>query len=162
MSPFRSVAISGNKMRPSKLSAERAGPRVPRDTLCSGQKSHGHDHGSYHRNHRSFARWRRLLWAGPPVVSLYGREQPAVIWSKISQVRQLLKSVRWPFSAGRAERRGGEMLRDRRPADLAVEPRVGAMRARLMETRFLSHAAALLAYTQARHGGPWLAAYLRP
>src|ERR1700691_3816511 len=56
-------------MRPSKLSAKRAGPRMPRDTLCSGQKSHGHDHASYHRNHRSFARRRRFLWAGPLVVT---------------------------------------------------------------------------------------------
>jgi hypothetical protein len=62
---------------------------MPRDTLCSGQKSHGHDHASYHRNHRSFARWRRFLWARSLVVSLYGREQPAVIWSKISQVHPL-------------------------------------------------------------------------
>jgi hypothetical protein len=69
-------------MRPTKLSAERAGLRMPGDTLCSGQKSHGHDHASYHRNHRSFARWRRFLWAGPLVVSLYGPEQSAVIWSR--------------------------------------------------------------------------------
>jgi hypothetical protein len=75
MSPV--VAVTGNKMRPSKLSAKRAGPTMPRDTLCSGQKSHGHDYASYHRNHRSFARWRRFLWARPLVVSLYGREQPA-------------------------------------------------------------------------------------
>jgi hypothetical protein len=36
------------------------------------QTRHGHDHASYHCNHRSFAWWRGLLWARTLVVKLFG------------------------------------------------------------------------------------------
>jgi hypothetical protein len=78
-----SLAAGRNKMRPAKFRSAASGARMLRDSLLPPDESHGHNHASYHRNRRSFARWRWLLWPRSLVVS-FTPLQSAVIWSRNS------------------------------------------------------------------------------